>query len=704
MNSFIINPIIFFKNHTFKLLVISIVPILIILFGFYLKNSQPSNYLYCVDPEYCYLFNALNFAHLQHPFHIDHPGTPLQMLSSIIIRIVHIFHNSNITLDEDVFSNPDLFIYSINICTIILSSVMLFLLGLFTLKWTHDLTSAFFLQLTPFSSYIIISLFDRLIPENLLIPVTLLLILLIISNLNSSNTKNNILKFIILFSALIGFGTAVKITFVPFFIIPLFLIPGVINKLKYSILSIVFFSLFAYPIFFRWVDFRNWVESLFIHSGQYGAGPSNLIDKHIFITNIKTIIFQEQIFTFSLLIFIITSSIYFITYFKFKLKEDKYFNALLGITVTMILILIMVAKQYKNYYITPGLLLVVPGIYLTIYIYNRRLGFKSNWIIIPGLLIFILCLYHFQIKNVFKFSATRHENKEHYMESYGIDKKYTGKPILMICNYTGSAFKQYALLFGIVWTGGSDTKMHKWYAATLSKMYPDAYIYKSYDNLFSDWSNSFSFITLLKKYKQVYLDTRDQEVKESLTTKFNGLNRQTDTKDTLVYKNNYSLETIYKFTFDSSENSRHLRYECDAENTDSTKFNFITDGLIFKNGNTQSDEQAYKGKFSAKLTKDKPYGMTCSLSEVQTGEKYSISIWRYKNGNLNSGLVISTNNSSLFYNCVSITSETSAKWEKLEYILSVNEQINNCDINIYCWNYDQSLPAYFDNLVIERIH
>ena len=94
--------------------------------------------------------------------------------------------------------------------------------------------------------------------------------------------------------------------------------------------------------------------------------------------------------------------------------------------------------------------------------------------------------------------------------------------------------------------------------------------------------------------------------------------------------------------------------------------------------------------------------MTCSLSEVQCGEKYKISVWKFKNENINSGLVITTNNTSLLYQCISSPAEKSGNWEKLEYELLINEQLNNLDIVIYCYNPDEKLPSYFDNLLIEK--
>lgn len=691
------------KHSFLQLIVLFILPLILILSGFYLKSTQCYNYLYCVDPEYCYLFNGLNFSHLKHAFYIDHPGTPLQMFSALVIRIVHIVHNSNVPLDIDVFQNAELFIKIISTSLFTLAGVVLLILGLLVLSLTNNLSSAFFLQLTPFSSYTIISLMERILPEHFMIPLVLVLILTVIYFLNKNIDKSNIYKYVFLFSVMVGFGTAVKITFFPLFFIPLLLVPGLFNKLKYSFLAVIFFAIFAYPVFYRWVDFRNWIKILFMHSGQYGSGPANIIDKYTFLKNINTVISTETVFFVALSIIILTSIVYHIPYLKLKFKKDKYYNGLLGIMIAMIIVTLLVAKQYKNFYITPALLLVVPGLYLTLTIYQRRLKFLTKqFIIIPAIFLFLFFLYHDQLKLIFDYHGIRQEQKKNYLSSLGIEKKYSDKPVLMICDYTGGSYKEFALLWGILWIGGSDTKMHVRYASTLKNIYPNFYLYNSYDHLFNYWDNSFSYFCLLHKYKNFYVYSRDEEVTQTLWTKFYGLNRQAESTDTILFTNNKTNELLYYIKCDSIAKINNSIYICDAEKLDSTKSFFVTNNLKFKNGNTQSSEQSFKGKYSSKLTKENPYGMTCALSEVQNGEKFKISIWRYRNENVNSGLVVSANNGSLFYNYITSPIESSGNWEKLDYELSINDQLNNKDILIYCWNSDKILPSYFDNLTIEQ--
>ena len=115
-------------SDKFNKLILLIFPLILVLLGTYMKRVIQDYSMFSVDPDYCYLFNGLNLAHHNFPWHIDHPGTPLQLLSAIVIRLVHLFRND--TLDMDLFKNPELYINAINYTIIYLQAIVLFFTGL----------------------------------------------------------------------------------------------------------------------------------------------------------------------------------------------------------------------------------------------------------------------------------------------------------------------------------------------------------------------------------------------------------------------------------------------------------------------------------------------------------------------------------------------------------------------------------------------
>ena len=184
-----------------NVLILFILPALLLFLAFTLKKEIAFYFLTGVDPEYCYLFNGLNVAHLQFPWHVDHPGSTLQLLSAIVIRIVHFFHNQG-TLDEDVFRNPDLFLFSINTTICLIHTSILFVIGYIVYRNSKNIWLSVFFQLTPFMSYTVLSLLNRVIVEQLFISILLCLAIVVFLFIN--NQKNNgekiLDKYLILFA------------------------------------------------------------------------------------------------------------------------------------------------------------------------------------------------------------------------------------------------------------------------------------------------------------------------------------------------------------------------------------------------------------------------------------------------------------------------------------------------------------------------
>jgi len=111
------------------------------------------------------------------------------------------------------------------------------------------------------------------------------------------------------------------------------------KKGLYFIFTLIVFSIFAFPIFNRWVYFREWFFSNVLHSGLYGRGPATLIEKASFLINIKNIFDFKRIYPYAFIIITFAAIIYHLRFLKVKISNDKYYRALLGIAIFIILIL-----------------------------------------------------------------------------------------------------------------------------------------------------------------------------------------------------------------------------------------------------------------------------------------------------------------------------------------------------------------------------
>ena len=59
------------------------------------------------DPEYAYLLNALSLAELHPVGHYDHPGTPVQTIGALSLRVFHSFLSPAEELPRAVLSDPE---------------------------------------------------------------------------------------------------------------------------------------------------------------------------------------------------------------------------------------------------------------------------------------------------------------------------------------------------------------------------------------------------------------------------------------------------------------------------------------------------------------------------------------------------------------------------------------------------------------------
>ncbi len=142
---------------------------------------------------------------------------------------------------------------------------------------------------------------------------------------------------------------------------------------------------------------------------------------------------------------------------------------------------------------------------------------------------------------------------------------------------------------------------------------------------------------------------------------------------------------------------------CNSEILDSTGTHFIDpDGLRFGNGETRSADKSRSGSYSVKLSKGQIYGYTCELSEVKSGEKYMISVWRHNSGNKKAGIAMMTPNPDVFF-AFHTDVEGEGEWGEIVIEFEVPLSIHNMDLRIYCWNPDDESETYFDDFTIEKV-
>jgi hypothetical protein len=675
-----------------------LVPALYMCAGFFFHSERAFYFMQSVDPEYCYLFNGLNISQFTlKVWHVDHPGTPIQLLAAVVIRVVHLFHGNGPLL-KDVMQNSALYVNAINITMFSINSIALFFLGRVACKFTKSIIQSMFLQFTPFASFLVLTLIFRINPENMAILSMILMGILILKYLQRNDLPGKIIdKYLLGFAIVAGFTVAVKITFFPVFFIPFFLFKGLVRKIFYSFFSGLAFLIFIVPvIYYRFWYFYDWIKNLFIHSGKYGGGEANVIDKNAYLTALKSTFSFEYFFTVSFFVFILALIIYQIPYIKSKFKNDLYYNVLLGITISMLLMILLVAKQFTFHYLTPALLPISLGIWIVVSI------FFSKWKTIYKNIIFIvliLLMLSFDYRKIDEYHPVNISTKEGLMKTYDFIKQNpSDKPIVISSGYYGCPYQQYSLCFGTFW-GGEIMKPR--YIEVLKEIYPDNYFYNGWDELFHDWEgNAFTYKDLLEKYKSIRFYSGDADVENNIlsTVMFNFI-RKADTKTNKIFSNETTHENIYEISYEPLVENDTVETTCDADSLDIDKKYFVAkNDQLFKDGITQSSDKSRSGKYASKLTKDAPYGMTYKIGEVRKDEHYEFSVWRH-NSNGNASFILAGRDSKDLYIAQKTAIKSENEWEELVIDFIVPENMNNKEISVYGYN-DTDIPAYFDDLKI----
>lgn len=138
---------------------------------------------------------------------------------------------------------------------------------------------------------------------------------------------------------------------------------------------------------------------------------------------------------------------------------------------------------------------------------------------------------------------------------------------------------------------------------------------------------------------------------------------------------------------------------CDAE-VSKGKY-FLTGTNTFENSHTRSSNYAFSGQFSSKVDTVNPIGFLYKMRSPKSGERYKVSVWRYKTNIAGGTLIVSAANKATFYKAENLAIDSKNGWEKLEIIFNVPpERVNFLKIYVTT---NTAAPVYFDDLLVEKI-
>jgi len=492
------------KHRIIYFVMLSIFPVLLGITAVEMNKARGPYWLGTnLDPEYVYLLNSDNLAGLKGVGHIDHPGTPVQVLGAVTIRATYLLSGENTDIHTDVLKRPEFYLDKINIVMVCLEIIMLFITGFILYTYTKSIGAALWFQLSLFFSIVILkSSLTRVTPEPLLFLSSIAMASLVVFLTFKKEYDPVPRTTFILLAAVTGFGIACKITFLPMLAIPFFLLPGIRSKIFYILCSGIAFVVFTLPIIRMYDRFFGWITLLLSHSGHYGNGPSGLITAGRFADHIKQLLSHNLFFTLSLVSgLIIMGVVVVVPRFRRPIMRTSFFKTLSILVFTQLAGLIMVSKHAADHYLLPVLCLSGLTFLFVFYVIKEIVSLKLSQFKLegsyfyPSTILAVLALFLLfnplnsissGIKNLEK---TKTESLALHQE---MNKRFKG--FCRIYYYTGSSM-EYALKFG-------DDLSRSYHSQTLETLYKDVYFYDIWTKRFTrfNYNKEIPFEEIRGKY------------------------------------------------------------------------------------------------------------------------------------------------------------------------------------------------------------
>jgi len=251
------------------------------------------------DPEIAYLLSSLSVFKGDPYTFIDHPGTPVEMLGTLMLGATYPFVSN---LDSSFFlyhiSHPDTFLIITRIMLTATSIVAMTLLGLKTVPgkhWTDAIAAAgvallyFAVHPRAFESIVNWSHNSFSFPLGAILGLGV--VLLLVDKGGGTWKEQSVLGLAI------GFLVAVQLYFVTWLagaLVAMYFFyilsgqgwkRGCAASLRVTVTVVAGFILSTLPIVNRYSDFFNWIVRIASHQGRHGSGPPGFISLPIVISN-----------------------------------------------------------------------------------------------------------------------------------------------------------------------------------------------------------------------------------------------------------------------------------------------------------------------------------------------------------------------------------------------------------------------------------
>lgn len=677
-----------------KNLVFWIIPALLLVFMLFRLKEIHAFYQVWLDPVYAYLMNGLTFALGSNDIgHTDHPGTPLQLLIALFIRIWAIFRGSG-DLATDVLTHPESYLHFITLVLIALNCIALWFLGVAANRFLKNRSLAMAVQLAPWLIFQVVNFMPIVASEAIIVFASLAIVSGLLLHEMQENRRQFWLVWVAFFSALM---VATKISTVVMLILPFLFFAKNKQRITFAFLTLVLAVLFVLPVREKLSNFTGFLAKMATHTGQYGTGDAKLFDAAIYLRSLGQMMTKE--WTFALHVLLIPTG--WLVIFRRKLK-GQLMRFYLALSVATLLQMAVVARHYSFHYLMPVFAMAMP-LHLLFWakVFQKKIEVWSpRMVAFAGLILVSGVFGRLVVKNHFSAGIVNPVNKS----SEAIQSQFSGNYIIVNDYKNGFALPEPALRFGLAYCGSTAKAK---YAPILAAHYFGNYCWNQREG-FSDWTGSRLATDVFAGHQKIYLyanagscdDSRqklDEMIKSSGVAEFLTIRE--------AFRNEQSGEMILEAKVDMEQlrklNHPVLSLEANMEELteDRTSFRSNNPDFAFRLGGAWSDEKARSGAHSLLLTASAQFGGNISIP-IKFGRRFKVEFWQHSKDRRQALAVASASKSDVFYKTSALGQNTPEAWTRTELNVSLPDNFQEETLNFYLYN-PTSDSVWIDDLSLK---
>jgi hypothetical protein len=336
------------------------------------------------DPNYQYLLNSLLLLERQTPGHIDHPGTPVQIVGAALLATKNTLFDRRKNLAKAVIKNPEKYLEFLSSSLRWLFAVSLLLAPLWILIRTSSFSTAIAFQIAPllhWMTFVEGGVYFK--PESLINTLILWFCAWIVTDLIRQSRKSapgvwTLEKTLAALAA--GACVATKMHTAPLLLIALAAAPSLKKALLFGALAAASFLACTIPIFPALPETLNFAFRMASHTQRYGAGKPGIIDPELFWSALCELVSRNWI-TF---ILVGLFAVYHALRLRTPSKNKSIRLHLTGLFLAGIqaAFLILVAKHPAHHYLLPLVVSLSLSMALVTYTLNEM---AMRWAWVGGL-------------------------------------------------------------------------------------------------------------------------------------------------------------------------------------------------------------------------------------------------------------------------------------------------------------------------------